>query len=242
MSTPMQKHTLAALCLAGAVLLIGGCNATREQPTMMPPITPAQTYVEPETRYANPGSIYSEGDADGLFADARARRVGDIVMVRIVENMKARNKADLTAKKETTNEYGVNAYARVKDINMLGQGGYGTRSGPGLVFDTTSKSDTTADGETNRSNIVTATVAARVVRLMPGGAMQIEGARETKINNETQYLVVRGIIRTVDVAADNSVTSNRIADAHIAYYGEGVIADKTKPGWLTRLLDNFWPF
>ena len=77
---------------------------------------------------------------------------------------------------------------------------------------------------------------------MPGGAMQIEGARETKVNNETQYLVVRGIVRSVDVAADNSVTSNRIADAHIAYYGEGVIADKTKPGWLTRLLDNLWPF
>jgi flagellar L-ring protein precursor FlgH len=44
------------------------------------------------------------------------------------------------------------------------------------------------------------------------------------------------------VSADISITSNRIADAHIAYYGEGVIADKTKPGWLTRLLDALWPF
>ena len=72
--------------------------------------------------------------------------------------------------------------------------------------------------------------------------MQIEGVRETRVNEETQYLVVRGIIRGVDVAADNSITSNRIADAHIAYYGQGVIADKTQPGWLTRLLDQLWPF
>jgi flagellar L-ring protein precursor FlgH len=230
----------ALLCLSGC--LSAGCHATREEAAIMPPITPTQTYMEPEARYANPGSIYDEGNADGLFADARARRVGDIVMVRIVENMKAKNQADLTANRETTNQYGVRAYTRLKDINVLGQGGYPARTGPGLVFDTTSTSETTSDGETNRENTVTATVAARVVRILPGGGMQIEGARETRINDETQYLVVRGIIRAVDVAADNSVTSNRIADAHIAYYGEGVIADKTKPGWLTRLLDNLWPF
>ena len=236
------SRTSVTLCLCSALALLGGCNATHEKPVMMPPITPAQTYVEPEAKYVNPGSIYNEGDADGLFADARARRVGDIVMVNIVDTMKARNKADLTADKDVSNQYGVNAYARIGDINYLGQGGYKGRAGSGLIFDTSSSSKNTSKGETNRENTVTATVAARVMRILPGGAMQIEGIRETKVNNETQYLVVRGIIRAVDVSADNSVTSNRIADAHIAYYGEGVIADKTKPGWLTRLLDQLWPF
>ncbi len=242
MRNPIFFSRLALVGLAGTLALLGGCNATKEQPVVMPPITPAQTYVEPEVRYANPGSIYDEGNADGLFADARARRVGDIVMVRIVENMKAKNKAELTSDKDNTNEYRVGAYMRLKDINPLGTGGYAARTGPGVVFDTGSKSEISADGETKRENTVTATVAARVVRLLPGGAMQIEGARETRVNEETQYLVVRGIIRAVDVAADNSITSNRIADAHIAYYGEGVLADKQKPGWLTRLLDNLWPF
>jgi len=239
---PASRTSVETLCLFGALALFSGCNATREKPVMMPPVTPAQTYVEPETRYANPGSIYTEGDADELFADVRARRVGDIIMVRIVETMRARNKADLTADKDVSNQYEIGAYAQVKRLNPLGDGGYTSKAGPGMIFDTSSVSKNTSKGETNRENIVTATVAARVVRLLPGGAMQIEGARETKVNDETQYLVVRGIIRAVDVSADNSVTSNRIADAHIAYYGEGVIADKTKPGWLTRLLDNFWPF
>jgi len=239
---PVSRTSIEALCLFGALALVGGCSVTHEKPAVMPPIMPAQTYFEPESKYLNPGSIYTEGDADGLFADARARRVGDIIMVKIVDTMKARNKADLTADKDVSNQYSVNAFAKVRSINYLGQGGYNARNGPGLMFDTSSVSENTSKGETNRENYVTATVAARVVRLLPGGAMQIEGARETKINDETQYLVVRGIIRGEDVTADNSVTSNRIADAHIAYYGEGVIADKTKPGWLTRLLDNFWPF
>jgi flagellar L-ring protein precursor FlgH len=236
------KTSRAALCLSGAMILLGGCNATHEKPATMPPITPVQPYVEPETKYATPGSIYTEGDADGLFADGRARRVGDIIMVKIVDTMRARNRVDLTANKDLTNQYGVNAYAQVAKINYLGDGEYKGKVGPGLIFDTSSSSQNTSKGETNRENLVTATIAARVVRLMPGGAMQIEGARETKVNDETQYMVVRGIIRTSDVDADNSITSNRIADAHIAYYGEGVISDKTKPGWLTRLLDNLWPF
>ena len=89
---------------------------------------------------------------------------------------------------------------------------------------------------------MTATVAARVVNVLPDGLLRIEGARQTKVNNETQYLVVAGLIRSRDVASDNSVLSTQIADAQISYYGEGVIADKQKPGWLTRLLDNIWPF
>lgn len=86
------------------------------------------------------------------------------------------------------------------------------------------------------------TVAARIVRIMPGGSMQIEGARETQVNDETQYLVVRGIIRGTDILPDNSIASNRIADAHIAYYGKGVVSDKQRPGWVSRLLNNLWPF
>ena len=84
-------------------------------------------------------------------------------------------------------------------------------------------------------------MAARVVNVLPDGLLRIEGARETKVNNETQFLVVaadpqprRGGGQQCSVHAD--------ADAHISYYGEGVIADKQKPGWLTRLLNNIWPF
>ena len=105
-----------------------------------------------------------------------------------------------------------------------------------------STSKFSSTGETKRENTVTATLAARVVSVLPGGVMQIEGAREVKVNNENQILVVRGLIRAKDVQPDNSIESSSIADAHIEYYGQGVLGDKQKPGWLTRLLDNVWPF
>ena len=81
-----------------------------------------------------------------------------------------------------------------------------------------------------------------MVNVMPDGLLQVEGARETKVNNETQYLVVSGLIRSRDVAADNSIMSTQMADAQIAYYGKGVVSDKQKPGWFTRLMDHVWPF
>ncbi len=227
----MQFRTLTA----GLVLLLSaGCAAPTQDASVMPPITPPQTYVEPEERYDNPGSLYQSGGADTLFADTRAHRVGDIVMVKVVENSKAKNKATMDSNKDQTNAYGIDAFfGKSKVLKMpVGEVGFGTSS----------VSELSADGETKREGTVTATLAARVTRLLPGGLMQIEGARETKVNGETQYLVVTGLIRPMDVSPDNTITSNRIADAHIAYYGKGVISDTQKPGWFTRLMNNVWPF
>jgi flagellar L-ring protein precursor FlgH len=55
-------------------------------------------------------------------------------------------------------------------------------------------------------------------------------------------MVVRGMARAKDVDADNTILSTQLADASIEYYGSGVLADKQKPGWFTRLMDNIWPF
>ena len=102
MNATMSK-TGRMLALAAGIGLVGmlaGCNATRQSPSVMPPITPPQAYHEPEERYENPGSLYAAAEQDGLFADTRARRVGDIVMVKVVENHKAKNKTDITNSKQ----------------------------------------------------------------------------------------------------------------------------------------------
>ena len=228
----------------GAVILLTGCVPSSKTPSPMPPITPPQAYEEPEQRYNNPGSLYQTGESDGLFADSRARRVGDVVMVKVVESNKAKNKADLSTKKENTHDYAVEAFFGSNKVGFVPGVAAGPRmtAGAGVGLNTTSSSEVKASGETNREGTVTATIAARVTRVLPGGLLQIEGARETRVNNETQYMVVTGLIRPMDVAADNSIESNRIADAQIAYYGSGAVSDKQKPGWFTRLMDNVWPF
>jgi flagellar L-ring protein precursor FlgH len=63
-----------------------------------------------------------------------------------------------------------------------------------------------------------------------------------KVNKETQYIAVSGIVRPKDIDADNRVKSTYLADARIEYYGQGTLGDKQQPGWLSRALDRIWPF
>ncbi|SKA72891.1 flagellar basal body L-ring protein FlgH [Desulfobaculum bizertense] len=222
-----------------AAALCAGCTPHQQVSKPMPVLTPPVEQAPPPQD--NPGSLYSPGEADYLFSDNRARRVGDIVLVNIVETSSAMHKAETTADRDATVNMGVgNFFGRSKvELPLVGSiGNTGTTpilsAGVNNTFD--------GEGETKRSSNVTATIAARVIRAMPGGMLQIEGAREVKVNDENQVLVVRGLVRARDVARDNSITSNQIADAHIEYYGRGVLGDKQRPGWLTRLLDQVWPF
>lgn len=225
-----------ALLLLFAAMGAGGCASERATPTPtpIPSITPVQNYTEPESVYNNPGSLYSETGPSMLFEDSRARRVGDLILINIVENTKAQTKANTTAKKENTHELGIAALFSQKEI-------LGAKVGAAPMLSAESTSDFTSTGTTKRENYVTTTVGGQVIQVLPNGVLQVAGVREVKVNEETEYMVITGLVRTNDIMSDNSVMSTQLANSKIEYYGKGVLADKQKPGWLTRLLDNIWP-
>jgi flagellar L-ring protein precursor FlgH len=234
MEKNMNLARFAALALA---VPLTGCTAATTAPTLMQPVVQPMSFQEPAPTYSNPGSLFNEQEAQYLFSDSRARRVGDIVTVKVVESSTGTNTANTTAKRDSSTELTVSSLFGRTAMPVAG-GLIGSEP----LFATETSRDFQGDGTTTRRNTITATVAARVINVMPDGLLQIEGARETKVNNETQYLVVSGLIRSRDVSADNSVLSTQIADAQIAYYGKGVVSDRQRPGWFSRLLDNVWPF
>lgn len=227
-----------------AFLLCAACGGgSQKRPALQPPVTPPQEYRQETIGPDNPGSLFAASEEEPLFSDSRARRVGDLVVVKLVENTKAQNKAETTANKDGSNDYQVSAMFGKSKSGFIPLTGIGPQTSVGLpALSTTSVSDLSATGNTKRENYVTTSLAARVTRVLPGGLLQIEGAREIRVNEETEYMVVRGMIRAKDVDAENSILSTQIADASIEYYGRGVLADKQKPGWFTRLMDNIWPF
>ncbi len=235
-----MSNKALTLVLGAAFMLCTACGGgSYKRPALQQPVTEPQQFRQEVNGRNNPGSLFAASQEDTLFADSRARRVGDIVVVKLVENTKAQNKAETTADKESGNNYQVNAlFGKSKSgfVPLVGLGPQTTVGFPALQ--TTSNSDLQATGKTKRENYVTSSLAARVLRVLPGGLLQIEGAREIRVNEETEYMVVRGMIRSKDVDADNSIYSTQIADASIEYYGKGVLADKQKPGWFTRLMDN----
>ncbi|MFK4764815.1 flagellar basal body L-ring protein FlgH [Desulfobaculum sp. SPO524] len=231
----MRKNVILLL----AVVALFGCTPQQKVSQPMPVLNrPMEQAPPPEV---NPGSLYSPDDAGFLFSDNRARRVGDIVQVNIVETSNGKHTADTTSDRDSTMSMNITGFWGRSKAEIPGVGSIGNVGETPIVGGTVANTFE-GTGETSRTSNVSATVAARVVRVMPGGLMQIEGARQVKVNNETQVLVVRGLVRGKDIRPDNSVTSNYIANAQIEYYGQGVLADKQRPGWLTRLLDNAWPF
>ncbi len=243
----MKRGTLL-FCVSLFALFINGCGVggTHKRPALQQPVNQAQSYNREELSQNNPGSIFAMSDQDTLFDDARARRVGDIVVVKLVENTKAQNKAETSSTKDSNNGYGVNAFFTMGQVGFLpfiNLGPQGTvNADNGTILKTNSESGLKATGKTKRENYVVTSLAARVLRVLPGGLLEIEGAREIRVNNETEYMVVRGMARAKDVDADNTILSTQLANATIEYYGKGVLADKQKPGWFTRLMDNIWPF
>ncbi len=97
-------------------------------------------------------------------------------------------------------------------------------------------------GDTERNSRVTATISARVVDKTMDGNLVLRGYQEVRVNNETQFIIISGLVRPDDITSDNSVLSSRIADSRIEYSGRGVIADKQRQGWLSRTIDAVFPF
>ena len=226
-----------------AACLLAACAPAKKMPLTQPIYS--QATPPPMDPRENPGSLFDAAQNRLLFEDDRARHVGDIVLVKVVENASGNNKADTKANKQTSNNLGVSSFfgnTAVKPLPLLPSMGLKGAVGSTPILETTSASDLNATGETKRGAEMIASVGARVVSLLPGGIMEVEGARQLRINEENQILVVKGLIRGRDIGPDNSVTSDRLANATIEYYGEGVLADKQRPGWLTRILDNVWPF
>ena len=85
-------------------------------------------------------------------------------------------------------------------------------------------------------------VSAIVVKVHPNGNLFIREQRETKVNNETQYITLSGIIRREGISPTNEIASTFVANARITYSGDGSVSDKQKPGWLMGVADHVWPF
>jgi len=187
------------------------------------------------------GSLWSDARGITLYPDRRARRVGDVVTVRIVEDPEA----ELNANTKTSRSSSINAQLKFlgymqaladKNSRLAQNPGEDDliKAGLGMSFD--------GKGSSDRDGHVKAYVSAMVVKVLPNENLFIQGKREIKVNNETQYIALSGIIRPEDISPYNEISSTYVANAKITYSGIGPLADKQKPGWLGRIVDHVWPF
>jgi flagellar L-ring protein precursor FlgH len=97
-----------------------------------------------------------------------------------------------------------------------------------------------ADYKDERKFVDSITVV--VMDILPNHNLVVMGTRDRNIGGDIQTIEISGIIRPSDIAFDNSVKSERVANFHIISRNSGVSAPYSKPGWLGGLLDLIWPF
>ncbi len=222
-----------------AIFLLSGCASTQNSASLN---TMPDRFNLPETkvRQTEPaeGSLFTDQSMD-IYKDSRAKRVGDILVVEIVETTSGKESASTTTERESSVEGGVSEFFGFE--KWLGNHNANfVPSNKSLTVDL--KNDFEGTGDTSRNSTVTATLSARVIDITMEGNLVIQGYRETRVNNETQFLILSGIVRPRDISSNNSIQSSHIADARIEYSGTGVISDKQQPGWLARGVDILWPF
>jgi len=214
------------LCAAlGACSMLPGKDhkADTVVPRVLPPPTPRTD-----------GAIYQAGQEMALFADLKARRVGDVLTIVLNESTAASKSATTkTTKSSAVTDTGPTLFGR----------SITTKGVP--VLDTTLSGATNFDGEgsSSQGNSLIGSLTVTVVEVQANGNLVVQGDKSLKLNQGDEFIHVSGVVRPADVSTNNTVTSDRVADAHISYSGKGVIANSNRMGWLTRFFNSvFSPF
>jgi flagellar L-ring protein precursor FlgH len=210
---------LPAMALAGCAMLHPGEHKSEPAtPRVLPPPVPRTQ-----------GAIYQAGQEMELFADLKARRVGDVLTIVLNENTNASKSATTkTTKTSATADTGP---------QLLGRS-ITTKGVP--ILDTTLSGSNTFDGEgaVTQGNSLVGSLTVTVVEVQNNGNLVVQGDKTLKLNQGDEFIHISGVVRPADVATNNTVTSDKVADARISYSGRGVIDNSNRMGWLTRFFNS----
>ncbi|QDU70082.1 flagellar basal body L-ring protein FlgH [Engelhardtia mirabilis] len=196
----------------------------------------AATPVDKVAAQVRPGSIYDveHGPID-LIANKTARRVGDLVTVLISETQDVSNEESSGITKETALTY------ELLNLDVL-PGAFDTL--PSL--DASSSSEFGGQATVSKRGTFEARLTAMVVDVLPNGNLVISGRREVRVDKEVKLIEFSGVVRKYDVSAANTVTSELVADARVAYTGNGPLTKASARNgfgaWVFDALDWLWPF
>lgn len=182
-------------------------------------------------------SLWRDDAARSMFADRRARAVGDIVTIVVQENASTTKQNTTKTAKSTGLDAAINTF-----LYSPGASGLLTKGGQMPAINLASKNTFDGGGSINNSERITARLAVRVVEVLPNGSLVLEGRRQTKFSGETTDAVLRGVVRIEDVTAQNTVMSFNVADASIQYLSKGVVSDSQRKGWFSKVWDKVSPF
>jgi flagellar L-ring protein precursor FlgH len=184
-------------------------------------------------------SLWRDDVARPMLADKRAAAVGDILTVLVQESSTATKKNTTSTSKNSAQDASVSTflYGAGSGVSaLLSRGG----SMPALKY--SSKNSFDGGGSIDNSQALVASVAVKVIDVLPNRCLLIEGHRETSFSGEKESAVLHGVVRPEDILANNTIYSYNIADAKVEILSKGVITDNQSRGWFSYIWNKVTPF
>jgi flagellar L-ring protein precursor FlgH len=219
--SPFDRLRVSGL-MVGLALALAGCRADPPPPFLPTPYAPP---LAPPTS----GAIFRPDSYAALTEDRRARRVGDLVTVQLVERTQATKSATLDTARTSSSSVtlpSAKPFSLVPD-GLLSGGADSAQKGSGSAA---------------QSNQLTGELTVTVVEILPGGALRVAGRKALELNRGDEYLTLTGVVRPEDLSPDNRVASTRLAEARVSYTGKGDLAAQSRTGWFARVLAALSPF
>ncbi len=258
MKTPLPASALRLTISTLAILVIAGCSQNpfdRDpkisgidmSPQTMPevarvqvPMPPPEVERAPERGEAS--SLWQRGSG-GFFTDQRATRIGDIltIIIEINDDASLSNASDRER----------SGASQLAKPSFFGYGGQLHKLLPGVsaadlpannIVDISSNTTASGSGNINRNETINLRISALVVQMLPNGNMVVAGRQEVKVNQELRELRVAGIIRPQDIATNNTIPYDKIAEARISYGGDGSISRQQTRSYGEDIVDIVLPY
>ncbi|UJF18023.1 flagellar basal body L-ring protein FlgH [Vibrio sp. SS-MA-C1-2] len=213
------------------VTVLVGCAGRKDD--FIPPKPNDADYAPPELNYdvnrVSTGSLFTGATALTLFQDRRAYRVGDILTVTLNE----RTESDKTAATQ---------YGKSSSIDV-GAPTFGNATLDNFSASASGERDFDGSAASSQGNSLTGSITVTVYDVLPNGVLRIRGEKWLKLNQGDEFIRLTGNVRVDDIQSDNTLSSQRIADARITYAGRGAFTDTNTAGWMTQFFNSPWmPF
>lgn len=226
----MTRLLHCSACAALVLSMATACHTAPHKPKPDDGLAWAQQPIAPPTN----GAIYRAGTEIELAENPIARHVGDLVTIVLQEQTAAQKSATTDTAKQTT--------LSLPGPTLLGKP-VTFHGVPILDNSINNQSKFTGSGDSAQSNSLTGYLAVTVIRVLPNGNLFVSGEKQIGLNQGNEYVRLTGVIRPIDLSADDSIPSYRVANAHISYSGKGAIADANAQSWLSRFFNSPWmPF
>lgn len=175
------------------------------------------------------GTIYQDGMTVGLFDNRTARKKGDILTIELIETASASAQSDTSTSKENSVDLPSPTVAGDK-VTKDGKEVLSNQFEGGRDF--------SGSGNTSQSHNLSGKITVTVADVLPNRNLVVRGQKLLNLNQASEFIRISGIVRPEDIRPDNTVLSNRLANAHIIYGDSGTMSSANTMGPLGKFFNS----